>query len=278
MSISMTNPSSADPSPAHVASAEFGPRVRVDTTAGNGPVEEALRRAFDIVIASAALVITAPLMLVIAVLIRLDSPGPILFRHVRVGRTRRRRDGAAASGDRRRRDDGGRPFVFYKYRTMYADARERFPDLYTYSYTPAELDALPIKVLVGKKGNPEAFKEGPRPELMDDPRVTPIGRWLRRTSLDELPNFLNVLRGDMSVVGPRPDIAENIRYYRPHEMRKLSVKPGVTGLAQVRGRGFLSFHAINAYDVEYIDRRSYRLDLRILWDTLFFVVRRHGAF
>ena len=147
-----------------------------------------------------------------------------------------------------------------------------------YWYTADEIDTLPIKVLVGKKGNPSAFKSGPRPELMDDPRVTRVGRWLRRTSLDELPNFINVLKGDMSLVGPRPDIAENIRYYYPGEMKKLSVKPGVTGLAQVRGRGFLAFHAINAYDVEYVDRRTLWMDVRILAETVFLVVTRHGAF
>jgi len=250
----------------------------VDAGLRGATLTERVGRAIDVAVALAALLIFSPFMLVIAVLIRWDSSGPVLFRHVRVGRNRRGGGSTARGHERRRRDDGGAPFVFYKYRTMYADARERFPHLYTYSYTPDELEALPIKVLVGKKGDPSSFRRGPRPDLMDDPRVTRIGRWLRRTSLDELPNFLNVLRGDMSIVGPRPDIAENIRYYRPGEMRKLSVKPGVTGLAQVRGRGFLSFHAINAYDVEYVDRRSFWLDVKIVWETVFFVVKQHGAF
>jgi lipopolysaccharide/colanic/teichoic acid biosynthesis glycosyltransferase len=253
-------------------------RRRTERSVRAAAIEERTRRLVDIVGSLLALAVCGPLMLVIAILVKLDSPGPILFRHVRVGRNRRESNPGDIVRDRRRRDDGGPPFVFFKYRTMYVDARERFPELYSYTYTSEELEALPIKVLVGKKGNPSAFKDGPRPELMDDPRVTRIGRWLRRTSLDELPNFFNVLRGDMSLVGPRPDIAENIRYYFPNEMTKLTVKPGVTGLAQVRGRGFLPFHTINSYDVHYVQRRSVWLDLRILIETVFLVVTRHGAF
>lgn len=241
-------------------------------------LERATRRAFDIVLSLVAIAVFSPVMLAIAVLIKRDSPGPVLFRHVRIGRNRRRREPTAAVSELRRRDDGGQPFVFYKYRTMYVDARERFPELYSYTYTAEELASLPIKVLVGKKGDPAQFASGPRPELMDDPRVTRMGRWLRRTSLDELPNFFNVLLGDMSLVGPRPDIAENVRYYYPSEMTKFSVKPGVTGLAQVRGRGFLPFHEINAFDVEYVEKQSFALDIRILFETLFLVLTGHGAF
>lgn len=246
--------------------------------AASGRFEARVRRMLDIVLASAALIVFSPVMLAIAIAIRVDSPGPILFRHTRVGRNRRAGIVTPWQREQRRRDSGGPGFVFYKYRTMYADARQRFPELYSYAYTPEELEGLPIKVLVGKKGNVTDFAEGPRPELMGDPRVTPVGRWLRRTSLDELPNFLNVIRGDMSLVGPRPDIADNVVYYRPNEMKKFSVKPGITGLAQVRGRGFLTFHQINAYDVEYVERRSLRLDFKILVETAFLVTRRHGAF
>jgi len=273
----LTTPS-ADARTDGMQPAAFDRRVRTEAENLGRTDSGRLQRIFDIVLAAGALVVVSPLMLLIGVFIRLDSPGPILFRHVRIGRNRRGGEPTDRQREQRKRDDGGRPFVFYKFRTMYVDARERFPHLYSYSYTQEELETLPIKVLVGKKGDPEDFREGPRPELMEDPRVTRVGRWLRKTSLDELPNFLNVLKGDMSLVGPRPDIAENIRYYRPSEMRKLSVKPGVTGLAQVRGRGFLPFHAINAYDVEYVDRRSLWLDVRILVETIFFVVKRHGAY
>jgi lipopolysaccharide/colanic/teichoic acid biosynthesis glycosyltransferase len=269
-------------SPAESPSNRISPFVVDDAPRAVGAqhrtIDEMLRRGADIVLASVALVMFSPVMLAIAVAIRIDSPGPILFRHVRIARNRRTGAATRWQREQRRRDNGGPPFVFYKFRTMYADARQRFPELYTYSYTPEELAVLPIKVLVGKKGQVEEFADGPRPELMDDPRVTRVGRWLRRTSLDELPNFINVVRGDMSLVGPRPDIAENVVYYRPHEMKKFSVKPGITGLAQVRGRGFLPFHEINAYDVQYVEQRTLWLDVKILFETALHVARRHGAF
>ena len=239
-----------------------------------------LRRTIDIAVSMVGLVVFAPVMLFIAVLIRLDSPGPVLFRQVRVGRNRRRTPQPGAADSEHRGDNiGGRPFIFYKFRTMYADARERFPELYTYSYTPVDLEALPMKVLMGRKGDPDRFVGGkPKDDYLEDPRVTRVGRWLRKTSLDELPNFLNVLRGDMHLVGPRPDIPENIRYYRGSNLRKLSVRPGVTGLAQIRGRGLLSFRDTNTFDVEYVDSRSLWLDIRILVGTFMALLKRDGAF
>lgn len=231
-------------------------------------------RAVDIVVSVLVLTVFAPLMLLIALLIKMDSPGPVLFRQLRQGR---RRCGAGVD-----REEGrlGRPFTFFKFRTMFADARETFPELYAYQHTEEELGTLPIKVLVSRKRRPAEITQQPDlgTGLIDDPRVTRIGRWLRRTSLDELPNFLNVLRGDMALVGPRPDIAENIRYYSPVHLRKLSVKPGITGLAQIMGRGSLSFLEINDYDVEYVDCQSLYLDLTILLKTIPAVLKRDGAF
>jgi len=232
---------------------------------------EGCRRAIDVAVSSVALVVFAPLMLLIAALIKLDSPGPVLFRHTRIGRDRRGGRGAGP-GVHRRKDLGGQPFGFFKFRTMYADARERFPELYTYSYEGQDLATLPMKVLMGRKGSPDDA------DFYEDPRVTRVGRWLRKTSLDELPNFLNVLRGDMHLVGPRPDIAENIRYYEEPHMRKLSVRPGVTGLAQIRGRGLLSFNETVAYDVEYVERRSLLLDVKILLLTIPSMMRGDGAY
>lgn len=237
-------------------------------------------RAIDIAVASTALVLTAPLMLVIALAIRLDSPGPAIFRHRRIGVNRRRRDGGPYTGPERRTvDEFGTPFTLYKFRTMYADARQQFAELYAYEYTDEELYTLPIKVLVGPKRNLESIDEpidfnAGRPQ---DPRVTRLGHLLRRTSLDELPNFWNVLKGDMHLVGPRPDITENIRYYTPDHMRKLDVKPGVTGFAQVQGRGILSFFETNELDVEYVDTRSLAVDLRILLKTIRALMTRRGA-
>ncbi len=232
-------------------------------------------RILDVVVSALALVVLSPLMALIAALIRLDSPGPVLFRQVRRGLRCGR--GAAPDAEAERL---GQPFTLYKFRTMFADARETFPELYGYQHTEEELRTLPIKILVSRKCDPRDM--ACRPELgsgvIDDPRITRVGRWLRRTSLDELPNFYNVFRGDMSLVGPRPDIAENIRYYSPEHLRKLDVKPGITGLAQIMGRGKLSFLEINDYDVEYVDRQSLWLDLKILLKTIPSVLRRDGAF
>ena len=215
----------------------------------------------DIVVSIFLLTLFAPLMLAISILIKWDSRGPALFRHVRVG-------------------PFDRKFTLYKFRTMFSDARARFPELYTYSYSEEELSTLPIKILVGRKNDFRKFDgEGEiDSQLVDDPRVTRFGHWLRKTSLDEFPNFINVLKGDMHLVGPRPDIAENIRYYPEEHMRKLHVKPGITGLAQINGRGKLSFLQTNEYDVEYVKTRSLMGDLRIIFKTLTICVKRDGAF
>jgi len=197
-------------------------------------------RAVEILVAAILLVLTAPVMLVIAAIIKLDSPGPTVFRQIRVGRN-------------------GRLFRFAKFRTLYVDARQRWPELYAYRYSPDEVAALHFK-------------------LKNDPRVTRVGRWLRKSTLDELPNLWNVLTGEVAFVGPRPEIPEMLPYYTGHELAKFSVRPGVTGLAQVRGRGDLSFRDTVAYDVEYVRTRSLRLDLEILFRTLASVVLRKGAF
>ncbi len=242
---------------------------------------EFMTRILNLVVASLAIVLLAPIMIAIALLIRLKSPGPILFKQVRIGKNRRRRKAGVEPGSERRNEDRfGKPFVIYKFRTMQWDSREKFPELYRYQYSEKELHSLPIKVLVGHK---EAAREGGRKsidekEWAEDPRVTWTGRWLRRTSLDELPNFFNVLKGDMHLVGPRPDIVENIRYYSERHLQKLNVRPGITGLAQVMGRGKLSFYQTNEYDVEYVRKRSLWYDLKILARTIPGALRATGAF
>ncbi len=201
--------------------------------------EEIVRRALDVTVAATLLVLLSPLIAVTAVLVRATSRGPAIFRQVRLGR-------------------GGRPFVFYKFRGMYVDARERWPELYEYRYEPHELDTL-------------------RFHPQHDPRVTPVGRLLRRTSIDELPNFYNVLRGDMSLVGPRPEIPEMLPYYGEHAAAVLSVRPGITSLAKVTGRDELTFAETLRLDLEYLERRSLRFDLRIMAATLQTVVVQHGV-
>jgi lipopolysaccharide/colanic/teichoic acid biosynthesis glycosyltransferase len=245
---------------------------------------EHVRRVVDVSVAAVALLVLSPLMLVVAALIKIDSPGPVLFRQQRIGRNRRRSSSTARPGNQERRkvDPHGRPFVFYKFRTMYADARTRFPHLYEYSHCKDELRSLPIKMLMAKRAEARldrGVRSWPKEALQEnDPRVTRMGRWLRRTSLDELPNLLNVLKGDIHLVGPRPDIADNIRFYEPHELRILDVKPGVTGLAQVEGRGLLSFEETNKLDLEYLDCRSLWMDARILGRTFVELIKGRGAY
>jgi len=234
------------------------------------------RRA--LAIAASLFVLTAglPLMLGIGVAIKLDSRGPVFFKHRRVGRNRRRTASTSKHDPERRKEHlYGRPFTLYKFRTMFADAKQRFPDLYAYDYSPEELRTLPIKVLVGRK---ERARADDGTLDVDDPRVTRLGRWLRKTSLDELPNFVNVLKGDMHVVGPRADIVENIRYYPEAHRAKLDVRPGVTGLAQINGRGWLSFLQTNELDLEYVRHRSLALDLEILWKTVLVALKGDGAY
>lgn len=142
---------------------------------------------------------------------------------------------------------------------MYVDARERFPELYAYDYTPEALDELKFKV-------------------ENDPRVTPEGKWLRASSLDELPNFWNMMTGSMAMIGPRPEIPEMIPYYKGEMLDKFSVKPGITGMAQACGRGNLNFHDTVKLDVEYVRKQTLRLDIKLFFLTIYKVLRSDGAF
>jgi lipopolysaccharide/colanic/teichoic acid biosynthesis glycosyltransferase len=202
-------------------------------------VSELVRRLLDVTVAAALLVLLSPVIVLLGLLIRATSRGPAVFRQVRLGQ-------------------GGRPFVFYKFRGMYVDAQERWPELYEYSYQPEELRTL--------RFHPDR-----------DPRVTPIGRFLRRTSLDEILNFWNVLKGEMSLVGVRPEIPELIPYYGEHAAAILSLKPGITSLAKVTGRDELTFTETLDLDVEYVRRRSLRLDAKILGATVMTVALQHGV-
>lgn len=197
------------------------------------------KRFMDILVGSIALVLAFPLMLLLGAIIRLDSPGSPVFRQSRIGLR-------------------GREFTFYKFRTMYADARQRFPDLYDYNYQAEDIPTLYFK-------------------LAYDQRCTRVGKRLRRTSLDELPNLINVVLGDMSLVGPRPEIPQMLPFYGPEQYCKFAVKPGLTGLAQTGGRNILRFVDTNAKDVEYVHRRSPALDLKILLATVWVVVLMLGA-
>ena len=177
-----------------------------------------VKRAIDILIAGLTLILTCPIQLVVALLVRINLGSPVLFKQQRPGRS-------------------GRMFTMYKFRTM----RDITEDL-----------------------------------VSDEDRITPFGSWLRSTSLDELPELLNVLKGDMSIVGPRPLLPEYLPLYTARQARRHEVRPGVTGLAQVKGRNAMPWAERLAWDVRYVETRSFALDCRIVLDTFKVVLAREG--
>jgi len=189
----------------------------------------------DKVAALFGLILLTPLLIVIAILVKVSSPGPVFFRQTRIGRE-------------------GKAFRVWKFRTMYTDAEQRLASLMHYN----ESDGLLFK-------------------MKNDPRVTPIGRWLRRTSLDELPQLINVLVGEMSLVGPRPLPAED-GDFMGDVRRRLLVRPGITGLWQVSGRSDLSWDDAVRLDLYYVDNWSLTFDLVILWRTIWAVLQSKGAY
>lgn len=222
-------------------------------------------RAMDIAVALVGLVVSLPVMVLIALAIKIDNPGPAIFGQTRIGMNRRRKKLSAPENgkeffqDRRKKDLGGRPFTFYKFRTMFVDAKVRFPELYQYNYTPEEIETLCFKIPY-------------------DPRLTRLGWHLRKTTLDELPNFFNVLIGDMTLVGPRPDIPEMTQYYKDWQRRKFDLKPGITGLAQANGRALLNFQETLRLDVKWIDSCSFTLRTKIMLKTIWVTILKIGAF
>ena len=203
------------------------------------PSARFLKRALDIVGAMVGLVLLAPFFVGIAAWIKLDSPGPVFFRQVRRG-------------------TGDRTFRIYKFRTMQCDAEER----------KAELAHLNMHV----DSDPRMFK------IPEDPRVTGVGAWLRRTSIDELPQLLNVLRGEMSLVGPRPLILEEDQYVERWARKRLELKPGITGLWQVLGRSDITFDEMTKLDYLYVTSWSLKEDLRLILQTLPALLRRREAY
>ncbi len=206
-----------------------------------------VKRAMDIAGSLLALAVLSPLMLAIAALVRATSKGPAIFRQKRIGQY-------------------GREFVFLKFRSMYNECGERIHQEYVTSFIA---------------GDTSRRQDSPQPayKLTNDPRVTPVGRFLRRTSLDELPQFLNVLSGDMSLVGPRPPVPYEFRAYDLwHRRRLLSVKPGITGLWQVHGRSKVTFDEMVRLDLRYAETWSPWLDLKILLKTPKAVLSGTGAY
>jgi lipopolysaccharide/colanic/teichoic acid biosynthesis glycosyltransferase len=194
------------------------------------------RRLFDLVFGFLILLLVAPVLPLLAVMIRLDSPGPILYRQARVGK-------------------GGRGFTFLKFRSMYAGSDRKLDEL----------------AMLNEQAGP-IFK------MREDPRVTPVGRFLRRSSLDEIPQILNVLKGDMSIVGPRPALPAEVAKYEPWQRRRLEARPGLTCLWQISGRSHIGFEEWMRLDIEYLRTRSMWTDIVILAKTVPAVMARRGAY
>jgi lipopolysaccharide/colanic/teichoic acid biosynthesis glycosyltransferase len=195
-----------------------------------------VKRLSDILICLVVIPLAAPLMMVTGIIIRLDSPGKVLFKQQRIGKW-------------------GKPFACYKFRSMYEDAEAR----------KAELLAL-------NEADEVVFK------MKNDPRVTRVGRIIRKLSIDELPQVFNVLKGEMSFVGPRPPVPHEVEQYEFDQFRRLGAVPGITGLQQVSGRSTLSFKRWVELDVEYIDTQNLRKDIQILVKTIPTVISRKGAY
>lgn len=198
-----------------------------------------MKRAFDIVVAGATLIALSPLTAAVAIAVKLESPGPVIFRQQRVGK-----NGAA--------------FWMLKFRTMRSDPQD------------ADGGSAPVPQV-------SDFSSYVFDPLYGGKQYTRIGRFMRSTSIDELPNLINVLRGEMSIVGPRPDVPELVAQYPAEYQRRHSVRPGITGLAQISGRSSLTYEEMMLYDLEYADHHSLLRDLVILAKTLPAVLSQRGA-
>lgn len=197
-----------------------------------------VKRTFDILVSGLSLILLSPIFLVIAVLIKMDSKGEVFYKHKRIGKN-------------------GETIYLYKFRSMYSDSKERLEEL--------------LKDPKIKKEWEENYKLDP------DPRITKIGNILRKTSLDELPQLLNILNGDMSIVGPRPIIEEELEKYGLYKQKFLSVTPGLTGWWACNGRSCTSYEDRMKLELYYVDHRSIKLDLKVIYKTFISVIKRDGA-
>lgn len=195
-----------------------------------------LKRVFDIFVGLLALIVLSPIILIVAVLVKMDSPGPVVFGHERIGKNNKK-------------------IKVYKFRSMYQNSQEIFDN-----FTEEQKKEYYIN-----------FK------LDNDPRITKIGSFLRKTSLDELPQLINIIKGDMSFVGPRPIVEKEVEKYGPYFEKFVSVTPGLTGYWQANGRSDTTYDQRVQMDMYYIDNRSFVMDIKIIVKTFTSVIKKEGA-
>jgi lipopolysaccharide/colanic/teichoic acid biosynthesis glycosyltransferase len=202
------------------------------------------KRTLDLVICISSLILLLPMMAFISIIIVLNSPGSPIFIQERIGKN-------------------GKRFCMYKFRTMQSNYNSDADRKFMQAYITGKIDEDALETEVYKPDNKS--------------KITKFGKILRITSLDELPQILNILKGDMSLIGPRPNIAWEVEKYTDWHRERLRVLPGITGLAQVRGRSSLAFDDLVRYDIEYIETLSFKQDLQVLWLTVLMVLRGVGA-
>lgn len=213
---------------------EIDSKVLVETN--NKKVYEIVKRIFDIIVGLLGILILSPIMLIVAILVRVDSPGAVFFGHERIGKNNKR-------------------IKVYKFRSMYKNSQEIFDN-----FTEEQKREYYIN-----------FK------LDNDPRITKIGSFLRKTSLDELPQLINIIKGDMSIVGPRPIVEKEIEKYGVYFDKFVSVTPGLTGYWQANGRSDTTYDERVQMDMYYIDNRSFIMDIKIIFKTFISVIKKEGA-
>jgi len=195
-----------------------------------------MKRIIDIIIASVGLIVLSPLFLIIAILIKIESPGPVFFGHKRIGKNRKE-------------------FKLWKFRSMVTNAEDLIKN-----FTPEQM---------------KEFKENFK--LKNDPRITKVGKFLRKTSLDELPQLINIIKGDLSIIGPRPVIGEELEKYRNNTEKFLSVTPGLTGYWAANGRSNTSYEQRMQMELFYIDNMCLKMDIKVFLKTIISVVKKEGA-
>ena len=195
-----------------------------------------VKRIIDILLSFVGLIVLSPIFLLIGIIVKIDSRGPVFFLHKRIGKN-------------------GREIKIYKFRTMHKNAEEMIRDF--------------------SEEQMKEFEENYK--LKDDPRITKVGKILRKTSLDELPQILNILKGELSIIGPRPVVTSELEKYGPNKNKLLSVKPGLTGYWQANGRSSTTYEERMDMELYYVDNRSLWLDIKLFFKTIISVIKKEGA-